>query len=120
MTRKFLREDKEALFKLTDQLPPNKHEWDRVCAVLVTGKKWQFKDYPFAGVREGNMADLFTNICGFYFHYSNDPIPKEVEKWNVRSIPIDKNSRHKDIAAFREFWTLLDTFLKKKDFRYQY
>jgi parafibromin len=118
LNRTFLRPG--VPYKITDQLPEREKDWERVCAVVITGKKWQFKDYPFAGVKEGNLADLFTNICGIYFHYGSDPIPRDVEQWNVKAIAIDKNNRHKDIAAFRDFWSKLDSFLSKKQFPYKF
>ena len=99
-------------YKVMDQEPKNVNDWDRVCAVIVTGKAWQFKNYRY--VKEGNVAELFSRLCGFYFHFSSDPIPKEVEQWNVKCIAIDKNNRHRDVAALREFWTKLDQFWAKK------
>lgn len=106
-------------YKITEK-PVPKQDWYRVVAVIVMGKKWQFKDFPYNGVKDGNLVDLFSAMCGFYFHYSNDPIPKEVEQWNVKPIAIDKNNRHKDIAAFREFWAKLDGFLGKKNLDFVY
>ena len=32
----------------------------------------------------------------------------------VKRIGIDKNNRHKDTIAFRDFWTKLDEFLAEK------
>jgi len=128
MTRVFNRTGSDHVsYKITEEVPQDPNQWKRVCAVLVTGKKWQFKGYPanqFKGLKENNFSSLFTSLCGFYFHYTSDPVPKEVTEWNVKVIGIDKNNRHKDIAAFREFWTNLDRFLAEKkrrgDFNYKY
>ena len=109
-------------FKITEEIP-RPDDWDRVCAVIVTGKKWQFKQFPstkFVGLKEGNLATLFSSVCGFYFHFSSDPIPSEVSGWNVKPIAIDKNNRHKDIAGHREFWTRLDKFLTQSKFKYNF
>ena len=117
VNRVFNRSTAPVKYKITEELPKSPDDWKRVCAVLVTGKKWQFKQFPkdqFKGLAESNFSNLFSKLCGFYFHYTSDPVPKDVQQWNVKRIGIDKNNRHKDTIAFRDFWTKLDEFLAEK------
>ena len=122
--RRFMRDTNPVQYKVTDVVPKNPAEkvafWNRVVAVVIMGKKWQFKDWPFDGISQGNLVHVFTKLQGFYFHYSKDQVPKEVEKWNVKTIAIDKEKRHKDQQAMRDFWFKLDDFLKKKNVDFQF
>lgn len=43
-------------------------------AVLVQGKAWQFKEFPFRGAAQGDMVDTFSNIFGAFFYYKDDKV----------------------------------------------
>merc|ERR1711907_578982 len=46
VNRVFNRSTAPVKYKITEELPKSPDDWKRVCAVLVTGKKWQFKQFP--------------------------------------------------------------------------
>ena len=85
-----------------------------IAAAQAPEPRKQFPKDQFKGLAESNFSNLFSKLCGFYFHYTSDPVPKDVQQWNVKRIGIDKNNRHKDTIAFRDFWTKLDEFLAEK------
>ncbi|GMH18832.1 hypothetical protein Nepgr_020673 [Nepenthes gracilis] len=74
-------------------------DWDRVVAVFVLGKEWQFKDWPFK-----DHVEIFNKIIGFYMRFEDDSVEsaKNVKQWNVKIISISKNKRHQDRAAALE------------------
>jgi parafibromin len=45
-------------YHVTDVVPPAKSpDWQRVVAVVVQGKPWQFRDWPFKGAAQGGESD---------------------------------------------------------------
>ncbi|KAK8623727.1 hypothetical protein V6N13_065090 [Hibiscus sabdariffa] len=74
-------------------------DWDRVAAVFVLGKEWQFKDWPFK-----DHVEIFNKIIGFFMRFEDDSVEscKIVKQWNVKIISISKNKRHQDRAAALE------------------
>ncbi|CAN0857010.1 Protein CDC73 homolog [Linum grandiflorum] len=84
-------------------------DWDRVVAVFVLGKEWQFKDWPF-----NDHLEIFNNVIGFFVRFEDDSIDsaKAVKQWNVNIISISKNKRHQDRAAALEVWDRLEEFLR--------
>lgn len=85
-------------------------DWDRVVAVFVLGKEWQFKDWPFK-----DHVEIFNKILGFYMRFEDDSIEsaKVVKQWNVKIISISKNKRHQDRAAALEVWGKLEEFVAR-------
>ncbi|CAO2821506.1 unnamed protein product [Amaranthus hypochondriacus] len=85
-------------------------DWDRVVAVFVLGKEWQFKDWPFK-----DHVEIFNKIIGFYMRFEDDSIEsaKVVKQWNVKIISISKNKRHQDRAAALEVWGKLEEFVAR-------
>lgn len=43
-------------------------------AVVLQGKAWQFKEFPFKGAAQGDMVDTFSNIFGAFFYYKDDKV----------------------------------------------
>lgn len=86
-------------------------DWDRVVAVFVLGKDWQFKDWPFK-----DHVEIFNKITGFFMRFEDDSIEsaKTVKQWNVKIISISKNKRHQDRAAALEVWDRLEEFVRSR------
>ncbi|KAL5541536.1 hypothetical protein UlMin_009246 [Ulmus minor] len=86
-------------------------DWDRVVAVFVLGKEWQFKDWPFK-----DHVEIFNKIKGFFMRFEDDSIEsaKTVKQWNVKIISISKNKRHQDRAAALEVWDRLEEFVRSR------
>ncbi|KAE8723804.1 Hsp90 co-chaperone CDC37 [Hibiscus syriacus] len=84
-------------------------DWDRVVAVFVLGKEWQFKDWPFK-----DHVEIFNKIIGFFMRFEDDSVEscKIVKQWNVKIISISKNKRHQDRAAALEAWDRLEEFVR--------
>ncbi|KAK1390554.1 RNA polymerase II accessory factor [Heracleum sosnowskyi] len=63
--KKFSRDRVVTAYEVRDKPSALKAEdWDRVVAVFVLGKEWQFKDWPFK-----DHVEIFNNILGFYMHH---------------------------------------------------
>ncbi|KAL5785580.1 hypothetical protein ACOSQ2_007972 [Xanthoceras sorbifolium] len=86
-------------------------DWDRVVAVFVLGKEWQFKDWPFK-----DHVEIFNKIIGFFMRFEDDSVEsaKIVKQWNVKIISISKNKRHQDRAAALEVWDRLEEFVRSR------
>lgn len=86
-------------------------DWDRVVAVFVLGKEWQFKEWPFK-----DHVEIFNKIIGFYIRFEDDSVEsaKIVKQWNVKIISISKNKRHQDRAAALEVWDRLEEFVQSR------
>jgi parafibromin len=70
--RRYLR-DRSVKYEVTDKAPHKRSEdWARVVAVFVSGKEWQFKDWPFRGADDGDLVDTFQKIRGFYAMYDTE------------------------------------------------
>ncbi|KAJ0982529.1 hypothetical protein J5N97_010784 [Dioscorea zingiberensis] len=106
--KKFSRDQVVAAYEVRDKPSVLKPEdWDRVVAVFVLGKEWQFKDWPFK-----DHVEIFNKIIGFYVRFEDDSIEsaKIVKQWNVKIISISKNKRHQDRAAALEEQKVLNGF----------
>ncbi|KAK7253146.1 hypothetical protein RIF29_37613 [Crotalaria pallida] len=86
-------------------------DWDRVVAVFVLGKEWQFKEWPFK-----DHVEIFNKIVGFFMRFEDDSLEsaKNVKQWNVKIISISKNKRHQDRAAALEVWDRLEEFVRSR------
>lgn len=103
----------EAIFHVYDQTSKfSKSQWDRVVAIFIYGKEWQFKKFPF----NGNVTHILNKWPGFYLAY-DDPlwaVPENIQKWNVCKLGIKKHSRSFDITIVKGFWDKLDQFYSHK------
>ncbi|KAG8898699.1 accessory factor associated with RNA polymerase II [Tulasnella sp. 403] len=80
--------------------------WDRVVCVMTTGQEWQFKPYKWTEPRQ-----LFHNVKGIYFTWTNDPPNSRIKDWNVSELKIDQYKRHVDKSVVAHFWRLLDAWM---------
>lgn len=82
-------------------------DWNRVVAVFTQGAAWQFKEWPYQ-----DPVDVFQNVKGFHLRFEEEPkVPETVRSWDVKTLWISKNNRHRDRMAAMEFWSQLDSFL---------
>jgi len=110
--KKFSRDRMVTAYEVRDKPSALKAEdWDRVVAVFVLGKEWQFKDWPFK-----DHVEIFNKILGFYMRFEDDSIEsaKVVKQWNVKIISISKNKRHQDRAAALDVWGRLEDFMRSR------
>lgn len=110
--KKFSRDRVVTAYEVRDKPSALKSEdWDRVVAVFVLGKEWQFKDWPFK-----DHVELFNKIIGFYMRFEDDSVEsvKTVKQWNVKIISISKNKRHQDRPAALEVWNRLEEFVRSR------
>ncbi|XP_031483989.1 protein CDC73 homolog [Nymphaea colorata] len=110
--KKLSRDRAVAAYEVRDKPSGMKTEdWDRVVAVFVLGKEWQFKDWPFK-----DHVEIFNKIIGFYMRFEDDSVEsaKLVKQWNVKIISISKNKRHHDRAAALEVWEKLEEFVQSR------
>ncbi|KAK4478100.1 hypothetical protein RD792_017365 [Penstemon davidsonii] len=110
--KKFSRDRVVTAYEVRDKPSALKSDdWDRVVAVFVLGKEWQFKDWPFK-----DHVEIFNKIIGFYMRFEDDSVEsaKTVKQWNVKIISISKNKRHQDRAAALEVWEKLEEFMRSR------
>ncbi|XP_030456755.1 protein CDC73 homolog [Syzygium oleosum] len=110
--KKFSRDRVVTAYEVRDKPSALKSEdWDRVVAVFVLGKEWQFKDWPFK-----DHVEIFNKIIGFFMRFEDDSVEsaKIVKQWNVKIISISKNKRHQDRAAALEVWEKLEEFVRSR------
>jgi hypothetical protein len=88
-------------------------DWSNVIAVFAQGQEWQFKQYPKDW---GGVAGIFSHTKGFFMHYEDEKVPKNVATWNVKALPVNKLKRHHDGTAARKFWEDIDLELRKRNF----
>ncbi|KAF5837552.1 RNA pol II accessory factor, Cdc73 family-domain-containing protein [Dunaliella salina] len=101
-----------ATYELTDRPPPkNSKDWERVAAVIVQGAKWQFKDWIFKGAKEGDLAETFQKVAGFYIHFADEKVPELVANWNIKCLGLTRERRHMDMTVALDFYRHLDAFL---------
>ncbi|CAI5998489.1 unnamed protein product [Closterium sp. NIES-64] len=84
------------------------HDWDRVAAVFVLGKEWQFKGWPFK-----DHVDILSKVMGVFVRFEDDSVESAatVKNWNCSILAISKYKRHQDRTAALTFWDRLDKFL---------
>ncbi|KAF5465744.1 hypothetical protein F2P56_015723 [Juglans regia] len=110
--KKFSRDRVVTAYEVRDKPSALKaDDWDRVVAVFVLGKEWQFKDWPFK-----DHVEIFNKILGFYMRFEDDSLEsaKTVKQWNVKIISISKNKRHQDRTAALEVWDRLEEFVRSR------
>jgi parafibromin len=49
------------------------------CVLLLQGKAWQFKDFPFKGADKGDVRETFSQLFGAYFYYSDEKVNHMVQ-----------------------------------------
>ncbi len=58
-------------------------DWDRVVAVFVAGKEWQFKDWKWS-----NPAELFQQVLGVHLTFQGKTVEPAVDSWNCKVIKV--------------------------------
>ncbi|KAA8527623.1 hypothetical protein F0562_034982 [Nyssa sinensis] len=108
---RLMRSDERGVWGRVRPLALKPEDWERVVAVFVLGKEWQFKDWPFK-----DHVEIFNKIIGFYMRFEDDSVEsaKIVKQWNVKIISISKNKRHQDRAAALEVWDRLEEFVRSR------
>ncbi|KDD72479.1 Cdc73 RNA pol II accessory factor, partial [Helicosporidium sp. ATCC 50920] len=101
-------------YTVTDREPRCKEEWERVVAVFCSGKVWQFKQWPYKGAAQGDMVETFHKVCGFYLHFHDEKVDPMIRKWNVKTLPLHRESRHRDVAVVQELYAALDRRLQAR------
>ena len=100
-------------YRVTDEVPSrDSKDWQCVVAVFVSGKAWQFKDWPFKGADEGDLVETFAKVRGFYAQYDTETPADVIKTWNVQTLRFQKNVRHGDRAQFEQFWNEVDKHLE--------
>ena len=79
-----------------------KDDWNRVIAVFTNGKEWEFK-----GWKLGEPSNMFHKITGFFVNFRQEKTPQSIGAWKVKVLSLEKNARHSDITAQRQFWDSL-------------
>ncbi|CAF0724683.1 unnamed protein product [Brachionus calyciflorus] len=85
-------------------------DWDRVVAVFVHGKQWQFKDWP---IGNANPLEIFQKIKAFHIKMVGVPVDPNIAKWSVSIIELDPHKRHLDRARLLSLWDELTRFVAK-------
>ena len=63
------------------------------------------------GCDKGDTVALFTSVLGVYLYMSDEEIPADVKKWNVKLLKLKRHDRHTDMAEAGHFYSELDKFL---------
>ncbi|CAI5484043.1 unnamed protein product [Closterium sp. Yama58-4] len=101
--------DKAVVYHVRDRPEGlSKRDWDRVAAVFVLGKEWQFKGWPFK-----DHVDILSKVMGVFVRFEDDSVESAatVKQWNCSILAISKYKRHQDRTAALTFWDRLDKFL---------
>jgi RNA pol II accessory factor, Cdc73 family, C-terminal len=78
-------------------------DWDRIVAVIVLGKDWQFKDW-IPGFNA--PATLFQRVFGYYI---GDRPPAQ---WAVQTGMLHRDRQALDSIAYSSFWTQLEEWMR--------
>jgi RNA pol II accessory factor, Cdc73 family, C-terminal len=60
---------------------------------------------------KGNTVEMFSNLCGFFFHFRDENVPDSVLSWNVKKLVLDRNARHNDAQTALVFFETIVKFL---------
>lgn len=66
------------------------------------------------GAESGDLLELFSSICGFYFYYRDESVPDTIKSWNVTPLALDRSARYSDIQTVQTFFQTLTRFLDTK------
>ena len=93
-------------------------DWKRVVAVVVSGAAWQFKGWPFKGLKEGgHTVDLFSKVAGVFVGYADEEPPAAVKTWNVSRFGLHREARHRDRSVASAVWRAIDAMVASKKAR---
>lgn len=63
------------------------------------------------GCDVGDTVSLFTRVLGVYLHMTDEEVPADVKKWNVKLLRLNRHNRHTDMAEAGHFYSELDKHL---------
>ena len=101
-------------YEVTDKAPDKRDRegWARVVAVFVSGKEWQFKDWPFPGADEAIWSRR-SRTCGVSTRSTTRTSPRRSSRRGTsRRCGFRKSVRHGDRAQFEAFWEEVDNHLQ--------
>lgn len=101
-------------FRVLDD-PDKVDNWSHVCACVVNGKTWEFKDW-FPGEADPQAtepAKLFSRICAFLAYFEEDKVPAAVQEWHVNPLLLTRRAMktQQHIKEVFRFWEVLYAFL---------
>jgi hypothetical protein len=88
----------------------SREDWSRVVAVIVLGKKWQFKSWP----QPNEVVDILSRVLGVHVRFDDASVEQTIQQWNVKRLTINRTQRHLDPVAVRKFWGFFDEAYKRK------
>ena len=105
--------DEKVRYEVTDKAPHKKSEdWARVVAVFVSGKEWQFKDWPFKGADEGDLVETFQKVRGFYAQYDTEDPRGHHPRRGTSTLRFQKRRAPRRSRAVRGVLVRVDKHLK--------
>ena len=86
--------------------------------LVVSGAAWQFKGWPFKGLKEGgHTVDLFSKVAGVFVGYADEEPPAAVKTWNVSRFGLHREARHRDRSVASAVWRAIDAMVASKKAR---
>lgn len=58
--------------------------------------------------------EMFSSLCGFFFHFRDEDVPDSIKSWNVRRLTLDRNARHNDVQTAQVFFETIVKFLDNR------
>ena len=83
---------------------------NRIAAVFVVGKKWQFRNWAPAW---STPDKIFAKVSGFYLHWADAKPSGDVAKWRVHMLPLNRVNAHDHARVSNAFWTQLYISLER-------
>lgn len=92
-----------------DPLQLSDSDWNNVVACFITNQMWQFKNFKYK-----TPIDFFQNVLGVFPNNEGKVIDPLVTSWNCKIITVNEQKQFVTAGASREFWHLLDEYIKVK------
>ena len=113
VVRNIPKTDKSLTFEIIDSpMKLTVQDWERVVAVVVQGKAWQFKGWTRGNVKFENPVEIFAKTFGFYAGFEGDELPEDVKQWTVKQSKLNRDKRGLDSVTNAQFWQQLFEWLK--------
>lgn len=74
-------------------------QWDRVVAVIVSGKRWQFDKWLW-----GAPSEIFSRVPAAFIAYERDATPPTVREWAVGRLNVSRTKKQDARIAKQAFW----------------
>ena len=73
-------------------------------------------EWPWLFAMDSGVSPLFRSRCciGVHIKYDDSETPKDVKKWNVSVVSVNKHKRHLDPTAAHSFWRLVDDHIARR------